>query len=240
MKRKWIWIIGALAIVATIIGLTVMPALAQNNEPARPEPGARCEEYLNKVASNLGTDFETLSAAMLEARIQMVDDLVAAGRITEDQAESIKAKIAENGVCSPLRIRDRCHRGFGPGPGPLGVIERAVEQGIITREQADEVQAILEQVKAYIEDNGCPGIGPRDGEMIDRAVEQGIITREQADTITSVLDSIRQYAQENGLQLGPKGDGCRGQHPMSGNGEQTGQRAGECGPMGMMGFGART
>ncbi len=242
MKRTWIIIGGLMISVLAIVGLTVIPALAQDGDSEAPEKGARCEAFLGKVAGNLGTDVEVLETAVVDARLQMVDEAVANGKLTEEQADKLKERIGENGAC-PM-FQNRMHRGHGPigGVGHLGagILDRAVEQGIITQDQADEVQAIFEQIKAYCQENGRPEIGPRDGAMLDRAVEEGIITQEQADTITEVMESIKAYAQENGLGANIQGNGHFGGKGQMGprGGGFSGQSADGFGQMQMMGFGA--
>ncbi len=242
MKRTWIIIGGLMISVLAIVGLTVIPALAQDGDSEEQEKGARCEEFLGKVADNMGTDVETLSSAVVAAKLQTVDELVANGKLTQEQADKIKARIEENGAC-PI-FQNRIHRGHGPigGAGHLGagILDRAVEQGVITQEQADEVAAIYEQIKAYCEENGRPEIGPRDGGRLERAVEEGIITQEQADTITEVMESIKAYAQENGLGANIQGNGHFGGKGQMGprGGGFSGQSADGFGQMGMNGFGA--
>ena len=96
---------------------------------------------------------------------------------------------------------------------------------------------ILEQVKAYVEENGRPEFGPRNGEpgeKLNEAVESGIITQEQADTVTEVMAAIKAYAEENGLGFGMKGNGPRGDKGHMGprGGEFPGQFSGNFIPMG--------
>ncbi len=242
MKRTWVIIGGLMISVLAIVGLTVIPALAQDGDSEAPEKGARCEAFLGKVADNLSIDVDTLSSAIVDAKLQGVDEAVTAGKLTEEQAEKLRERIQENGACPMLK--NRMHRGHGPsgklGQLGQGMMDRAVEEGIITQEQADEVTAIFAQIKEYCQENGRPGIGPRDGQMLDRAVEEGIITQEQADTITEVMETIKGYMQENGPKFSQEGNGFPGGKCPGGMGSGgfSGQPSGNNGQMGMMGFGA--
>ena len=242
MKRTWIIIGGLMVSVLAIVGLTVIPALAQSGDSEAPEKAARCEAFLGKVADNLSIDVDTLSSAIVDAKLQGVNEAVAAGKLTEEQADKLRERIQENGACPMLQ--NRMHRGHGPigkfGQLGQGMLDRAVEEGIITQEQADEVAAIFAQIKEYCLENGRPGIGPRDGQMLDRAVEEGIITQDQADTITEVMESVKVYMQENGLQRGAEGNAFRGGKGLRGmgNGGFSGQTSGSTGQMQMNGFGA--
>ncbi len=210
MKKKWMIVAGLVTVVMAVVGMTIVPAMAQNGDSDKPEKGERCEAFIGKVAGNLGTDVETLSSAIVDAKLEMIDQLVTDGKITQEKADTLKARIEEKGACGFLGKPVRHGHGQPGGFGKLGMLDRAVENGIITQAQADKVVTIFEQVKTYCAENGRPEIGPRDGEMLNRAVEEGIITQEQADTITEVMDAIKAYAQENGIRPDMKGKGFRG------------------------------
>lgn len=205
-KRSWRAIVGLLVVVLAITGALVIPAMADEGEdpPSAdcPQVGERCEEFLGRVADNLGISVEELEAAIVATKYQIVDELVAEGKLTEEQAAQIRERIDEVGAC-PLRLH-RPHHGH-----PLaGLLDRAVEEGVITQEQADEVVAILDQIRDYIQANGICGNGPRGGgfdAMLDNAVENGVITQEQADTVLSIIESIRGQLGGNGQGHGPCG-----------------------------------
>jgi|GEM_PF-1263802 len=239
MKRKWIIMAGLAITVLTIVGLTVIPAMAQDAESETPEKDTRCEAYHGKLAQNLGVNVEDLEAAIIATKVEMVNEAVADGKLTQEKADIIIEKIEENGACGFAGLKKRVQRHLGHLDARIW--SKAIEEGVITQEQADEVKEIRGQIATYIKENGWPEIGPRDGERLDRLVEEGIITQEQADTITSVMESIKAYVQENGLGSGIKGHGPRGgqdQMGMEGSGfSGKGLRGGGAGPMGM-GFGA--
>jgi len=235
LRKKWTVLAGLMTIVLAVVGLTVVPAMADSEDAEKPEKGARCQAYQEKVAEHLGVVIEDLQSAIIAAKTDIVNEALADGKITQEQADKILERLAENGACA--RIMPRFHhpgQGHGPmkGHAPGKTLNKAVEEGVITQAQADEVNAVFEQIKTYIEENGKPEVGLGEGDKLDWAVEQGIITQGQADTIESVMETIKAYAEENGLHRGTKG---HGEGPMGSEG--TGFSGG-FGQMGMNGFGA--
>jgi len=77
--------------------------------------------FLERVAANLGVDQEALAEAMELAHIQGIDEAVAAGRLTEEQAETMKGQIEARQA-----FRD--------------VIDNAIASGELTEEQAELLQ----------------------------------------------------------------------------------------------------
>ncbi|MFO8009421.1 MAG: DUF2680 domain-containing protein [Dehalococcoidia bacterium] len=95
LKKKRIMLAGLAIALASIVGLMVVPAMADEGEDSStpPEPRERCEVLLGKVADNLGISTDELSSAIVDARLEMVDEALAEGIITEEQAERIKESI---------------------------------------------------------------------------------------------------------------------------------------------------
>ena len=189
--------------VILISGIVVIPALAQGSEDSAPTPQQRAEEYLGKVAANLGVTLDDLKTACTDARLEMIDEAVADGAITQDQADKIKAQIAEKddtcfGFGMPFMGRGLA--GPANGAGPLGFLDKAVEQGLITQEQADQIitlgEQIREQIKEQIQERtqqqDCTGpLG-----LLDAAVENGLITQDEADQINTLGNQIREQLKE--------------------------------------------
>ena len=99
MKRTWIIIAGLMISVLAVVGLTVIPAMAQDAESETPEQDKRCEVYHEKLAQNLGVTVEDLEAAIIATKVEMVNDAVANGKLTQEKADIIIEKIEENGAC---------------------------------------------------------------------------------------------------------------------------------------------
>jgi hypothetical protein len=236
-RRSWKFLVGLLIVVLAITSIVVIPAaMAQEEEDNTPpaEPVKKCEDFLVKVADNVGVSLEEMESAVVAAQLQMIDEAVAEGKLTEEQGEAIKQRIEERGAC-PL-FKPRPH----PGNKVMGIINRAVENDIITQEQADTVKETLGLIRDYLKENGRPdpaNCGARLEALLDMAVENEIISQEQADYIGDVLEDIKAYFEENGGSLGFQ------QH-QSLNGDGPGgmgnRQFRECGPSGgqsPMGFG---
>lgn len=219
MQKNWkLWI--GLAVTTLIVAvLAVIPAaMADGSEgegaaptSTPPDPNTACENFAGKVAANLGVSVDTLKNAIIDAGLQMVDEALANGTITAEQAERMRERIQEGAAAGCLRwFGWRCGGPMGgPGPrgcfGPMGCIEKGVENGIITEEQADQIKDLARQIREQIRERIQNG-------FLGEAVESGILTQEQADQITSLCEQVRDQMRENwgrgkGRGCGPFGSG---------------------------------
>ena len=84
-------------VVAGVIGATGIVS-AQEPTPAANRPQQqrnheRRDNFLGRVATNLGISLDQLRTAFKTAETQTVDQLLADGKLTQDQADKLKAKI---------------------------------------------------------------------------------------------------------------------------------------------------
>ncbi len=100
----------AAAIAATAMGV----AYAQT-PTATPTREQRAEDHLNRFAQNLGVDAAKVKEALKQTALQHIDEAVAAGRLTAEQAQ--KAKDAINSGQFPMGPGGF---GFKGGPGGKG------------------------------------------------------------------------------------------------------------------------
>lgn len=115
-KRNKVLLTGLLALVAALSVAFVV--LGQTTSPqARVAAGTRSDLW-SKVAANLGITTDALVAAFEKAEIQTIDEALAAGTITEEQAQKMKAGIEARKAMQ-------------------AVLEQAVADGKITQEQLD-------------------------------------------------------------------------------------------------------
>ena len=92
-------------VVVAMVGLIVVPAMADEEEPSTSQQlSERYERFLAKVADKLGVSVEEFKSATTEARMEIIDEATAEGTIAQEQADRIKERIQEKG-------------GFGPGFG---------------------------------------------------------------------------------------------------------------------------
>jgi hypothetical protein len=92
-------ILGITAMVAIGVGVSNANVFAQTPSPTT-TPGAKAErnsDYLAALAGQLGITVDRLKAANLAAQNQLVDEAVAAGRLTAEQGAAAKARLAQAG-----------------------------------------------------------------------------------------------------------------------------------------------
>lgn len=110
-RRTKVWLAVLLAAVAAATVAFVVVGETSTEAASSPR-----ERFLAKVATELGVKVEDLVAAFDKARLEMMDEAVAAGRITEEQAQAMKERIESR---QALRA----------------VFEQAIRDGKITRDQ---------------------------------------------------------------------------------------------------------
>jgi hypothetical protein len=89
-------------------------------------------DYQSLLANALGISVDDLNAAVLKARDAEIDQLVTDGRITAEQADLLKGKLALN---SNSAFRDAMNSAFETA------VNAAVKAGVITQSQADAILA---------------------------------------------------------------------------------------------------
>ena len=95
MLRNWKALALAFGVALLVGALGIGAALA-----ADPQPTATSGQdvYLGKVARILGIDQQKLTDAFTQARLEMIDDAVAAGQITRERADWLKQGIQQGFV----------------------------------------------------------------------------------------------------------------------------------------------
>lgn len=107
----------ALAGVSLLAGTVLFGvASAQTPTPA-PTRQQKAEEHLNRFAQNLGVDAFRVKEAMQQTALQYIDEALAAGRITTEQAQAMRDRV-NSGQFGPA---------FGFGPGKHGGMHRGAE-----------------------------------------------------------------------------------------------------------------
>ena len=130
--KRWKWLIAVLAVAALAIGglLVVATASAQDGGD---RPG-----MLERVAGKLGIDVETLRGAFTEARLDAVDEALAAGRINEEQAATARERIEQ-----------------GKPPYRLARARAMLDaRQAIVRSAAAELGVTAEELRAELRDGG--------------------------------------------------------------------------------------
>ncbi len=176
MKRLLI-----VAVAVTVLGLAAVAigGVATSAQEGEGPIGS----FLSKVADKLGVSESELKVAIEEARDETIDEAVAEGRLTEEQAERLKERAADGG-----RLFPRFRRGHGH------VMDAAAD---VLAMEKDDLVAELREGNSLADVAAVQGIGV-DGFKaqlqaevqadIDAKVADGTITQEQADRLSEGLE----------------------------------------------------
>lgn len=116
MKSKG-WRLGSILLAVFIIaGAMSGIAFADTitDKPDMPDMTAMYQDFVSKFADNLGVSEDEVTAALEETQIQMIDEAVEEGTLTQEQADQMTEKIESGEVCGLFGL------GGGPGPGGNG------------------------------------------------------------------------------------------------------------------------
>ncbi len=151
---------------------------------------------LAKVADKLGVSEEELQTAFDEARDETIDEKVAEGLLTEEQAERLKERAAEGGFLFP---RPSGEGGFHPRQGACqrgtGLVIEAAAQ--VLDMPKDELVEELKDDNSLAKVAEAQGMSVEEFEaalleqvnvQLDEKVADGTITQEHADRIYQGID----------------------------------------------------
>lgn len=206
--KKWMAAagVGLALMTATVMAL---PAAASETAVVQVQRGGsgHSSEYL---AQALGVSAAELEEAKQTAYQAAIDQALAAGLITQAQADAIAERAEAAG-----RLSSRYLRGFTSGDSAVDVdallakalgvtadeldaarteartlsLAAAVAAGEITQEQAD-MKLARRALNAYLEEQGFSSQEQSLYETaVQQAVQAGVITQEQADAILSDADA---------------------------------------------------
>ena len=183
-------------------------ANALNMTVAELDAAHEAGQRLPEIAEAQGVDIADVQAAVEAARAEMIEEALAAGLITEEQAELMLSR--EGGFGSPGGRRG----GHGPRILDRDIVSQTVadalgitveelgaahESGQTLTELADELGVDIADVEAAVQ--------AAFEEALDQAVVDGLITTEQADQIRERM------ANGEGFGLGgPRGGRGHGDH----------------------------
>lgn len=158
------------------------------DDAPRSERQERRDAFLQRVAANLGVTVDQLEQAYKDAALQGVDEALAAGRITDEQAAKMRERI-ENGDALAKEFRGHGH---GPKHGRAkhalqsvvksaatalgiepGALKQEIRSGKSIADVAGERGVSLDSVKAQITSDAQAKLAER--------VAAGDITQQQAD-----------------------------------------------------------
>lgn len=215
MKR--FLIIGGLVAALAVGAVAVVGAGAQEGTPTpdatdSADEQSRVEHYLEVLAGNLGVSVEELEAALRQSELDLIDEKVADGTLTEEEAADIRERI-ESGEAPyfPPFIGGGHH---GPFQGiVVGVVEAAADV------LGMDVTELHEQLR---DGNSLADVATAQGmdveqfktdllaaiqTKIDEKVADGTITQEQGDNLYERLSGNIDDIVEKTPGDGPFGPG---------------------------------
>jgi hypothetical protein len=182
---KRAFVVGAIALAVTLGAGAAVAATSDVFDPKEEQ-----EAFQAAVAEKLGVTTAELQNAYKEAALEQLDAAVAAGRITEEQADEIRERIEAGDFLGP-------HFGFGFGHHIEGgpALEGAADYLGLTEaelhERLRDGQTLAEIAKA--EGKSVDGLEQalvaRGKEKLDQAVEDGRLTAAQRDELLERLES---------------------------------------------------
>jgi polyhydroxyalkanoate synthesis regulator phasin len=211
--RKLTFVVGGTAVAVLVVGLGAAGAVAASRMLS---PGTESKAVIDDAAAQLGVQPEALSGALKEALKNRIDEAVAAGKLTKDQAATLKERI--DSAEYPLLFGRGRPGGLGEHgfahPGRLGVLETAsaflgMSETELREALDDKTLADVAKEKGKTVSGLVNALVTAEEERIDEAVANGRITKAQASDLKSKL-SERMEALVNGELRG------RGERPHPG------------------------
>lgn len=180
MKR--FWKVAGIATLVAILGVVVVGAVAfAQDEDGTGWPFDFGQRFREAVADILGISVEDYDAAVEQAREQVVDEALAEGWLTEEQAE---------------RMREQAPHGFGPGGGMMGKGFKGPHMGFMGHDGQSLIDVAAEKLEMSVQDLFAE---LQDGKSIaDVANEKGVDPQDIIDTYLAQLEENLKQAVEDG------------------------------------------
>lgn len=201
-----LWKIAGIATLVAILGAATIgaAAFAQEAEDGEIWGFSYRERFKEAVAEILGISVEEYDAAIQQAGEKVLDDAVAEGYLTEDQAQQMRERAAERGFGSGMMpgmpggrmMPGRGGRMHGPDNSFFAVAAEALDM------ETEDLLAEIQEGKTIADLAAEKGINTQDivdayvaqtAESLDQAVADGKITQTQAD---SMLERAREHATD--------------------------------------------
>ena len=170
------------------------------------------QEYLNRVAANLGVSPQQLQDALKKTRVEQINQAVSEGKLSQDQANQMIQRI--NSGQGPIGFGPNVGGpGHGPKPGDRqamrgGMMGAAQALGLTPEQLRQELQggktlAQVAEQRNVSRDELKARLQAQQKQRLDQAVQQGRMTAEQASQVQA------RFAASLDRML----DASPGQHP---------------------------
>ncbi len=216
MKDRFHRMAGGLADLADELGLSLEDVREQLQDG----------KTLEEIAAGVGIDIDEVFTSLRESALAEVDEHLAAGDITQEQADAIKERI-ESFEPGERPFGPRPHRGMVDVRGFLGDLDidldglgDLIASGMTMEEALESLGVDVEAMLSDIIETATA--------HIDELVNEGRITQEQADEMRERLEDFelgggfpmgRRGFDSEGFRS-PRGHGFFGGGPGDGNAEE--------------------
>ncbi len=216
MKPSWkkfgLGAVGAGAAIALVVGGMSLFGGSKSAQASPNDPTA-VQHALQLLANNLGVSVDKLNQAFTDTRNQLVDEAVAAGKLTADQASKIKSQPVGNtfaGLLGRLDKRDDLRH-----IGQASIVQSAAKTiGIDVATVRSELQqgkslAAIGSEHGKSRDDLKNGILSIEKGNLQTLVSNGKLTQTQADNayqaLSNNIDKILDATHTPGQHPGPMG-----------------------------------
>lgn len=204
----------------TAVGIAAVVALAAGSAGALAATGDDREAeqtVLDAAAERLDVTPEELRSALTAAQDARLDQAVGDGELTQEQADAIKERRAQDGRVLDMGGGPGHHRGGPGGPGMFGDLAAALElseaqlrtqlaDGRSISEVAEDQDTTLPAVKRAVR--------AAQVDRLDAEVQAGRLTDAQRDAMVEHLDGhIDRLGEAAGGSFGGPGGRAGGMHP---------------------------
>jgi hypothetical protein len=197
---------------------TATPSAGSSSTPAGKQ--ALLDDFLTKLAANLGISVDQLTQAFTTTETQMLDQAVADGKITQDEADKIQSRIDSGdfpifpfgGHGGPGRGHGGPGHGFGFGLIGDDLVKQTADflgvdrQTVIDGLQNDQSLTQIAVAHGKTADGLSGYLNDQLKSKLDEAVANNRITQEREDSILSnAQDRIDEAINRTGPFDGPWG-----------------------------------
>jgi hypothetical protein len=211
------WGLGALGlfVAAGVVGFGLVSFAGGASAQEPPAVDEARGKYQDLLAQKLGVTVDELEAAQKAVRDQMIDDAVAAGRLTPEQAAELKAKepgVFPGGFRGMRGVHDSAKHMvinlLEAAAKVIGIDKAALQEGLQNGESLTDI-AIANDVDS---DQLTSGLAAEMRAKVAAALADGSITQEMADKL---LTNLEERIAEMIEHAGPRGgrDGMPGMGP---------------------------
>ncbi|MDO8613358.1 MAG: hypothetical protein Q7R32_11135 [Dehalococcoidia bacterium] len=149
--------------------------------------------FLSKVAEKLDVSEDELKTAIQDTRVEMIDEAVAEGRLTEAQGERLKERADEGGFLFPPRhgegrFRGHCQRAAGLILEASAEVLDMPKDDLAQQMKDGKSLAEVAEAQGMSVDDFKAGLLEKEKAKLDALVSDGKLTQDRADRIFQAFE----------------------------------------------------